>query len=137
MRGASFPAIVPQRPPITGNHRDKNCDEEKHEQGKEYLRKGSKEKASSLAGYGVLRGRREVWPGLYRQGQSDAVRRAAAAVAGGEVGASQPGVVSLPARDAVSISKNDLRCLVFDAGNDAALVSAVSACYKSVAVERP
>ena len=41
-----------------------------------------------------LRGRREVRPGVYRQGQGHAFCGAAAAVAGGEVGARQPGFVA-------------------------------------------
>jgi hypothetical protein len=86
-----------------------------------------------LACYGVLRGWRKIRPGVYRQGQSDAVCGAAAAIAGGEVRAREPGFVGA----AILTSKNDFSCSDFEAGNDAALVGAVSACYKSVAVRRP
>jgi hypothetical protein len=40
-------------------------------------------------------------------------------------------------RIGVSGLETDFSGLIFDAGDDAALVGAVSACYKSLAVKRP
>jgi hypothetical protein len=62
---AGFFLHSPQRPTTTGNYRDKNCDEEEHEQGKEYVREGSPAEAPSLARYGFLRRWGKVWASLY------------------------------------------------------------------------